>query len=72
MAKPKPHRRKPGPKPRPEGATRSAVVLLRCRPAWQAWLEAAASRDGLTVADLLAAAVLDYALKHRHEPPPPR
>jgi hypothetical protein len=64
-------RRKPGPKPDPDHA-RSALLVIRSRPAWKAWLQEMAEIDGRDVSEIIDEAVLKYAQIRKWGMPPER
>lgn len=68
---PKKPRSKPGPKPDPTKA-RTAMVTIRCRPAWRDWLNRFAKEKGKDVADLADEAFMWHARREEFEMPPKR
>ena len=61
---------KPGPKPSPEGV-RDALVSVRCRSDFRAWVDDLAKSKHLPMAVLIEHCLREYAERHQFKTPMP-
>lgn len=63
--------KKTGPKPNPEGA-RTALIAVKCRPIYKAWIVQLAKKRRVTPSQLVDIALAKLAELDGEEPPPER
>ncbi len=64
-------KKKPGPKPKPQG-TRSSLLAVKCRPEWKEYVEEFSREERVTPSHLVDRAIAALAREMKRKAPPER